>query len=125
MKQQQAKRRPATRSLGKAGEDAAVDYLVRKGYRIVERNFRFERGEIDIVAEDGNVLVFVEVKMRRSLAFGEPEDAVSPAKRRQILRVAQGYLMQRSIDDRECRFDVITVRSDKNHITLEHFPNIF
>jgi putative endonuclease len=125
MQRRRTKRRHAIYSCGKAGEDAAVDYLVRKGYRIVERNFRFERGKIDIVAEDGGVLVFVEAKARRSLAFGEPEDAVTPAKRRQILKVAQGYLMQHSIEDRECRFDIITVRSEKNSVTLGHLTNIF
>lgn len=103
---------------GTIGEDLAVDYLEKKGYRILQRNYRFEHGEIDIIAEDGNVLVFVEVKARRSIEFGEPEDAVTPRKREKIRSTANGYLFENNIDDKECRFDVIAIdyQGDKTEI---------
>ena len=79
---------------GRNGEDLAVDFLIQKGYRILQRNFRFEHGEIDIVADDRGVLVFVEVKARRTKQFGEPEEAVSIRKRKQIRKTALGYLFR-------------------------------
>ena len=77
---------------GTAGEDLVVDFLQKKGYRIFQRNYRFEHGEMDNIAEDGNALVFIEVKARRSKEFGEPEDAVTPRKRDKIRATADGYL---------------------------------
>ena len=77
-----------TQSFGREGERIAVDYLTEKGYRILRRNYRFGRGEIDIIAQDGTELVFVEVKTRRTSAFGEPEEAVTPKKQSQIRTVA-------------------------------------
>jgi putative endonuclease len=113
------------RAKGTVGEDAAVEYLSKKGYRILERNFRFERGEIDIIAEDRDVLVFAEVKARRSKAFGEPHEAVTGQKQRQIRKVAEGYLFMHEINDRECRFDIIAVHYKGSTITIEHFENAF
>ncbi len=113
------------RSKGKAGEDAAVDYLLKKGYRILDRNFRFDRGEIDIVAEDGDVLVFIEVKARSTHAFGEPEEAVTPRKRAQIVKTAEGYLFSRSIEDRECRFDVVAIDLGGEGMNIRHLVEAF
>lgn len=113
------------RHTGGVGEDAAVEYLKKKGYRIIARNFRFGRGEIDIVAEDGGVLVFVEVKARRSDIYGEPEDAVTPGKRKQIRRVAEGYMFEHDIDDRECRCDVIAVEFVKGQLEIRHIEDAF
>lgn len=110
---------------GKAGEDAAVDYLTKKGYRILERNFRFERGEIDIVAEDGDVLVFVEVKARSTHQFGEPEDALTPRKQEYLRRTAEGYLFSHDIDDRECRFDVIAIDIHGARMEIRHLEEAF
>src|SRR5207247_6924068 len=95
------------RARGAAGEDAAVDFLRGKGYRILERNFRFQRGEIDIVAELGDQLVFVEVKARHTKLYGDPEDAITSAKCRQLWNVAQGYLSRRRIEEQSWRFDVV------------------
>ena len=113
------------RERGAQGENLAVDYLKKKGYRILERNFRFERGEIDIVAEDNGELVFVEVKARRSTSFGEPEDAVTISKQSQLQKVAEGYLYKNNIDGKECRFDVIAIQYKNGKANIRHFENAF
>ena len=103
-------------SLGRRGEEAAVDFLRKKGYRIIERNYRSRAGEIDIVAEEGSSLAFVEVKTRRSTHFGLPEEAVSYEKRRHLTRVASGYLTHHHIKEAKCRFDVVSVLMNENGI---------
>lgn len=95
--------------LGQRGEDAAVAYLERTGYEIVERNWRCQAGEVDIVALDERVLVLCEVKTRRSTAKGTPDDAVTAAKRRRYERLAAAYIQAASIDHAELRFDVISI----------------
>ncbi len=77
------------RAVGKAGEDNAVKYLQKQGYRILERNFRCRFGEIDLIARDKGVLVFIEVKTRRSRAFGPPAMAVTPEKQRHLIKASQ------------------------------------
>ena len=113
------------RAKGRAGEDTAVDYLTKKGYHILERNFRFERGEIDIIAVDKEDLVFVEVKARRSKAFGDPEDALTAAKCNQIRKVAEGYLSECNIDDQQCRFDVIAIEYEEDVPVIRHLVDAF
>ena len=112
--------------LGKRGEEIAVDYLQKKGYRIVERGFRLFRGELDIIAYDGKTLVFVEVKTRAGTEFGLPEEAVTPAKQSQIKRIAQGYLIERRLGDPDCRFDVLSIliKGDREQI-ITHFEDAF
>jgi putative endonuclease len=114
-----------TRRRGTEGEDRAVAYLQERGYRILVRNYRFGRGEIDIVAQDRGTLVFVEVKARRSTAFGAPEEAVTPRKRRQLKKIAAGYLFERRIDGRDCRFDVIAVEYVGDGPVLRHIEHAF
>lgn len=101
---------------GRAGEGDAVASLEQAGYRILERNYRCPFGEIDVVAEDGQVLVFVEVKTRSSLAFGLPRDAVTPAKRRRLARSASHYLMEKVPHDRPFRVDVVEVACVRGRI---------
>lgn len=96
--------------LGARGEDAAVAYLLRSGMEILDRNWRNGRGELDIIALDGDALVFCEVKTRRTEARGSAEDAVSPAKQRQLIRIARAYLAGTGLDDCPVRFDVIAIR---------------
>jgi len=112
--------------LGKKGEEIAVDYLKKKGYRIIERGYRLFRGELDIIAYDRATLVFVEVKTRAGTEFGFPEEAVTPAKQNQIKRIAQGYLMERGLVDTGCRFDVlaILINGDDNSV-ITHFEDAF
>ena len=96
-------------ALGRWGEEAASRYLRRRGYRILARNLRTPVGEIDIIARSRRLLLFVEVKTRRSAAYGAPAEAVGPAKQRQILRAAQWYLADRPAGRLQPRFDVIAV----------------
>lgn len=91
------------------GEAVATDALVRRGYRIVERNCRSRWGELDVVAYDGETLVFIEVKARRALQFGAPAYAVDRRKQRRIVRLAQRYLSRRRLGEPLCRFDVVVV----------------
>jgi putative endonuclease len=113
------------REKGQAGEDMAVDYLTKKGYRILQRNYRYEHGEIDIIAEDGAMLVFIEVKAFRSKNFGEPEDAVTFSKRERIRKTADGYIFESMMDERLCRFDVIAIDCEKNTPVIRHLMDAF
>jgi len=111
---------------GSEGEDAAVEYLKSKGYFIIERNYRFHKGEIDIVAKDKDegYLVFVEVKSRKSLEYGEPEYAITAAKMKQLKRMAKYYLLDRHVKDSDCRIDVITVLfTSENPPQINHYQN--
>ncbi len=98
--------------LGLRGEAAAEAALRHAGLRILERRFRVRHGEIDLVAEEGGVLVFVEVKTRRTPAHGRPWEAVIPRKQARLVRVALAYLARHGMFDRPCRFDVVEVLSD-------------
>ena len=117
--------RASTRSVGGAGERIAAAWLRERGFRIVELNYRFGRGEVDIVAEDGGTLVFCEVKYRATDEFGPPETAVTARKQRQIRFVAQGYLLERGIRDTACRFDVVGIREVGGQVEICHLPNAF
>jgi len=95
--------------LGRDGEAAAAAVLGRAGLRILERRFRVRAGELDLIAEQGDLLVFVEVKARRQVGCGDPAEAVTHAKRRRMARVALAYLAATDALDRPCRFDVVEV----------------
>lgn len=107
------------RQLGNDYEISACEYLEKQGYRIVERNFRIHRGEIDIIALDDDVLVFVEVKYRRKNSFGYSAEAVGIHKQRIIYAVAENYLaLHQKYRESPCRFDVIAIDNNViNHIT--------
>lgn len=95
---------------GRIGERVAAALLRRSGYAILEQNVRCGRVELDIVARDGAVLVFVEVKARWSDGFGAPQDAITPAKRRNLLSAAGQYVRSRQMDDQAWRVDVLALR---------------
>lgn len=95
--------------VGKRGEDIAARCLEEAGCRIIERNYRCFLGEIDIIAKDGECLVFVEVKSRRGAGSGDPREAVGPGKQEKISRVAQFYLKEKRLKDVRARFDVVAV----------------
>ncbi len=105
---------------GKEGEQIAAAYLKKNGYRIIETNFRCPVGEIDIVAKEENDLVFVEVKTRKSIALGYPEQAVGMRKQKKMSQLALWYMQKRSIADTNARFDVvaITLIPDNNEVRL-------
>jgi putative endonuclease len=95
--------------LGREGEDRAAKFLAQRGYRILERNYRTRSGEIDLIALDRGVVVFVEVKTRTSNAFGAPELAVTPQKQRRMLKAALGYMKYKKLHQVPCRFDVVAI----------------
>ena len=111
-------------ALGDRGEDLAEKYLKKKGYIVVERNFRCRLGEIDIVALDGRYLVFVEVKTRRSQSYGLPCEAVNRPKIRHLVRMAAYYTTVNSVEQRDIRIDVIEILVKEKAIYLRHIENI-
>ena len=100
------------RGVGQEWERLAEKHLKEAGYTIRARNFRTRVGEIDFVAQDGNVLCFVEVKGRHGTGFGMPEEAVNSEKQRRIFRAAQAYLQRERLEDSTCRFDVVSILQD-------------
>jgi putative endonuclease len=99
--------------LGKAGEDRAAAFLTKKGYRVLERNYRTSHGEIDLIALHEGTIVFVEVKTRTSDAFGAPELAVTPHKQHRMVKTALGYIKYRKLHQVPCRFDVVAISDGK------------
>ncbi|NMA55003.1 MAG: YraN family protein [Firmicutes bacterium] len=114
----------SNKTLGELGEEFALQYLKRCGYRIIERNFRCRCGEIDFIAREGKALVFIEVKTRRSLRFGTPEEAVTPAKQKKLRTVASYYLQRFSCDPL-CRFDVLALTVTGRTIRPNLIKNAF
>ncbi len=115
------------KQIGTFGETKAANYLKRRGYQILCRNYRTKAGELDIIAKDGDCVVFVEVKTRTNLEYGTPAEAVSYYKQSHMLRAAQYYLMQYG-NETECRFDVIEVMLPKNKLfcvaKINHLKNV-
>ncbi len=114
------------KSFGEKGEELAAEYLKSLGYEIIQRNYRFGHGEIDIIAKDKETLVFVEVKTRENLKFGPPELAITKKKQRQIKKIGEAYLYENNISDTQCRIDVIAILMERNkQPKLNHIINAF
>ncbi|MFH2003374.1 MAG: YraN family protein [Bacteroidota bacterium] len=113
------------RSEGTKSEQIAENFLTKKGLKIICRNYHFGRGEIDLIFDDNGILVFVEVKSRRTDEYGEPEDAITIPKRKQIRRVAEGYLWENNIENVECRFDVVAIKWEDYKPIIKYIPNAF
>jgi putative endonuclease len=117
--------------LGQEGERLAADYLSKKGYRILVRNYRYHRNEIDIVARHKKTLCFIEVKTRSSREKGHPVEAVTITKQREIIKAAKAFLAFSGELESDCRFDVVTVLAEcegENLITsffIEHYIDAF
>ena len=113
--------------VAKIGESLAVKHLKARGCKILARNYRARRGEIDIIVRDGEFTAFVEVKTRRSLKFGLPQAAVTLQKQRQISKVALAYLQSQNLLDTPCRFDVIAIHLSPQLelLRLEHIESAF
>lgn len=112
--------------LGDKGERIACKELKKKGYKILEKNYRIKLGEIDIIAQDGDTLVFVEVKTRSSDEYGTPAEAVDKHKQKRIRQVAASFLLKHKYKDTECRFDVVCINMQHaNKITTEIMQNVF
>lgn len=111
--------------IGKKGEEMAVAYLRKRGFKIIATNWHFHHLEIDIIAQDGNELVFVEVKTRTSAAFGNPEDAISNQKIKRILDAAEAYIEKHDITQ-DARFDVMAILiPEYSSPQLEYFEDAF
>jgi putative endonuclease len=112
--------------LGQKGEKQAAQYLKKKGYKVVTANYRCQYGEIDLIARDADILIFIEVKTRTSTDFGGPTAAVDYRKQQQISKVAHHYLVTHHNDDVDARFDVISILSPIGQKTeIEHITNAF
>ncbi len=110
--------------LGRWGEEKAAAYLMNNGFTIIEKNYRCEHGEIDLVAKKGNSLIFVEVKTRSGKYFGFPEEAVNEAKQSHLIASAQAYLQEKIEGEINWRIDVIAiVKSERKESEIEHFEN--
>jgi putative endonuclease len=112
-------------ALGKRGEDLACAELRRRGYAILARRCRLPGGELDIVARDGPTLVFVEVKTREAGGFGDAAEAVTPAKQRRVARLAAEYLARHGWSECPCRFDVVSVRFERDRPVLTVYRHAF
>lgn len=113
------------KKLGEFGEDKAVEYLQKKGYKILERNFSYSRGEIDIIVSDQKYIVFVEVKLRRTEGYGTPQEAVDQRKQGKIKNTARYYLLSKGVKKKKIRFDVISIQIKNGRGYLRHFKNAF
>lgn len=110
---------------GVVGEDAAAKLLAGKGMRIIARNWRHRSLELDIVAEEGDTLVFVEVKTRAATGRQQPHEALTPAKRTALTKAAAHYLGEHDLWHRPCRFDLVSVFMHANTPVAEHIPHAF
>ena len=115
----------AKQKLGGKGETAAARLLASKRYRILDRNWRRGRLELDLVCEDGDEIVFVEVKTRTAGTLGSPAEGMSPAKRRNMARAARCWLAAHGAWERACRFDVVCVTQAGQELRLEHHAHAF
>lgn len=110
--------------LGKKGERLAVDFLVKKGYVIRDKNWRFQKAEVDIIAQKKDILAVVEVKTRSSIEFGNPQDFVNPKKIKLLVSAIDEYVISKELDV-EVRFDIIAIVSENNNFIIEHLEDAF
>jgi putative endonuclease len=110
--------------LGQLGEDLAVDFLQKNGYEILDRNWRFQKAEVDIIAQKKDVLAVVEVKTRSSLEFGLPQDFVNPKKIQLLVKAINEYVVSKDLDV-TVRFDIIAIHYTKANIDIEHIEEAF
>ena len=117
--------RDPRQTLGLRGEQQAADFLERAGMRVIERRFRIRLGEIDLVAIDGDLVVFVEVKTRRGFGYGRPAESVTPTKRRRMARTALAFLARRGWHERPTRFDVVEILVGSGGSEIRHLRDAF
>ena len=110
--------------LGKTGEEIGTKYLIKNGYKIIIRNFRCRQGEIDIIAQDKNEIVFIEVKTRKNTNYGYPIDAVDKRKQKHILNASKYYIYINKLEKKNIRFDVIEIYK-KDKFYINHIKNIY
>ncbi len=110
--------------LGKKGEQMAVDFLVKKGYTVLERNYRFDKAEVDIIAQQNGMLAIVEVKTRSTADFGNPQDFVKPKQIQRLVKAVDEYVNTNALDT-EVRFDIIAIVKTGNDFKIEHLEDAF
>jgi len=114
------------KALGFKGEELAVQYLKKKGYKVIERNYRCQWGEIDLVARDKETLIFVEIKSRSSSEFGLPQDAVDRFKQKKLIQVAKAYMAEHRLQETvPARFDVVAVQLTPSGPDIELIKDAF
>jgi len=112
-------------NLGKKGEDIAIEIVKRLGYKCLARNYRCPLGEIDLIAREGECLVFIEIKTRKDKSTGFAKEAVDSKKRRQISKVALSYMKENDCNEMSARFDVIAINLSQGDMDVEIIRNAF
>ncbi|QFZ54321.1 YraN family protein [Oceanihabitans sp. IOP_32] len=110
--------------LGKKGEQLAVDFLLKNKYDIIERNYRFDKAEVDIIAQKKDILAIIEVKTRSTTDFGNPQDFVKPKQIQRLVKAVDEYVNSKDLDV-EVRFDIIAIVKEPNSFKIEHLENAF
>lgn len=110
--------------LGKKGEQLAVDYLLKNGYKIIERNYRFDKAEVDVIARKKDVLAIVEVKTRSTSNFGSPEEFVTPKQMQRLVKAVDEYVVVNDLDV-EVRFDIVAIVKENKGFKIDHLENAF
>ncbi|MGG5487664.1 MULTISPECIES: YraN family protein [Meridianimaribacter] len=110
--------------LGKKGEQLAVDFLLQNHYEIVERNYRFDKAEVDIIAQKEAILAIIEVKTRSTTDFGNPQDFVKPKQIKNLVKAVDEYVTVNGLEV-EVRFDIIAIVKNEKDYTIEHLENAF
>jgi putative endonuclease len=110
--------------LGNTGEQLAVDFLIKHGYEILERNYRFDKAEVDIIAKLNNTLAIIEVKTRSTIDFGNPQDFVKPKQIQRLVKAVDAYVISNDMDV-EVRFDIIAIIRENKEFKIEHLENAF
>jgi len=117
--------RMAALAFGRESEETAARFLKKNGYRILQKNFRCKGGEIDIIAREGDTLVFCEVKARKNKKFGSALEGVTPAKIKKIKKAAEVFMLKNGLTETDCRFDVVTIDGEGSSRKIEIIPNAF
>ena len=110
--------------LGTKGEHLAVDFLLKNGYDILERNYRFDKAEVDIIAQKDNTLAIIEVKTRSTIDFGNPQDFVKPKQIQRLVKAVDEYVTANNLDV-DVRFDIIAIIKEGKGFKIEHLKNAF
>ena len=110
--------------LGKKGEQLAVDFLLKHGYHIVERNYSFEKAEVDIIAQKDDILAIIEVKTRSTTDFGNPQDFVKPKQIKNLVKAVDEYVTTNDLDV-DIRFDIIAIVKENKNYIIEHLKDAF
>ena len=110
--------------LGKKGEQLAVDFLIENGYDIVERNYRFNKAEVDIIAQKEDVLAIIEVKTRSTTNFGNPQDFVKPKQIKNLVKAVDEYVTVNNLEV-DVRFDIIAIVKEEKEFKIEHLEDAF